>query len=129
MSSWPVLLRGLAALFALTLAVPHIVHAAEETPAQSDGQATSEGEGTDEQEGPPPANLECHGEAVEGSGKGFLSSQDASEEAAINDWLEKAKKQDPLTAWETAGKADLTCAKQGLYSKCFATGIPCHLRK
>ena len=71
-------------------------------------------------EASPPPNLECHGDKVEGSGQGFLSSQEASEEAAIAAWLELAKKQDPLTKWETAGKADLSCVKQGLYSKCFA---------
>lgn len=79
-------------------------------------------------EAPPPPNQECHGDKVEGSGQGFLSSQEASEDAAIAAWLELAKKQDPLATWETAGKADLSCVKQGLFSKCFALGVPCHLR-
>jgi len=83
-----------------------------------------------DQEAPatPPPNLECHGNPIEGSGQGFLSSQEASEDAAIAAWLELAKKQDPLTTWEIAGKAELSCVKQGLYSKCFAIGVPCHLR-
>jgi len=114
----------------LILALSSPLHAQERDQAPGGDPATEEGVPGEEEapDAPPPANLECHGDAVEGSGQGFLSSQEASEDAAIAAWLEKAKKQDPLTTWESAGKADLSCVKQGLFSKCFAIGVPCHLR-
>jgi len=71
------------------------------------------------------ANLECAAEPLSGSGPGFSSSRDSSEEAAIAGWLEKAKTVYPEATWETAKDADVACAVQGLYSKCFAQGIPC----
>ena len=40
---------------------------------------------------PTPKGFECHDTSLEGSGAGFKSSQEESEEAAIADWLEKAK--------------------------------------
>jgi hypothetical protein len=118
----------LAAGLIVALSSPLFAKDGDQTP--SDDPAADEGFPGDQEapEAPPPPNLECHGDKVEGSGQGFLSSQEASEEAAIAAWLELAKKQDPLTTWETAGKADLSCVKQGLYSKCFALGVPCHLR-
>ncbi|ODR99665.1 hypothetical protein AUC69_08580 [Methyloceanibacter superfactus] len=70
-------------------------------------------------------NLECATEPLSGSGPGFSSSRDASEEAARAAWLEKAKAVYPEATWETAKDADVACAVQGLYSKCFAQGIPC----
>ena len=72
-----------------------------------------------------PDNMECAGEPVSGSGPGFSSSRDESEEAAIEAWLEKAQAVYPEATWETAKDADISCAVQGLYSKCFADGIPC----
>lgn len=75
--------------------------------------------------GPPP-NYECAEEKVTGSGPGFASSRDESEEAAIEAWHEKAKAIYPDATWETAAESNLACAVQGLYSKCFADGIPCH---
>jgi hypothetical protein len=118
----------LAAGLIVALASPLFAQDGDQTPG--DDPAAEEGLPGDQEapEAPPPPNLECHGDKVEGSGQSFLSSQEASEEAAIAAWLELAKKQDPLTKWETAGKADLSCVKQGLYSKCFALGVPCHLR-
>jgi len=71
------------------------------------------------------ANLECAGEPLSGSGPGFSSSRDASEEAARAAWLEKAKAVYPEATWESAKDADVACAVQGLYSKCFAQGTPC----
>jgi hypothetical protein len=71
------------------------------------------------------ADLECAGEPLSGSGPGFSSARDASEEAARAAWLEKAKAVYPEATWETAKDADVACAVQGLYSKCFAQGTPC----
>jgi hypothetical protein len=118
----------LAAGLIVALWSPLFAQDGDQTPG--DDPAAEEGLPGDQEapEAPPPPNLECHGDKVEGSGQGFLSSQEASEEAAIAAWLELAKKQDPLTKWENAGKAELSCVKQGLYSKCFAIGVPCHLR-
>jgi hypothetical protein len=73
----------------------------------------------------PPKGLECHDAALTGSGPGFKSSQDESEAAAIADWLEKAKAIYPDATWEGAKDPFMQCVKQGLYSKCFATGFPC----
>jgi hypothetical protein len=130
MESSVVALRVLIAAFALMLTTPCLVDAAEQAQVPSGEKDAQGAEPTGEEgEAPPPPNLECHGEPVEGSGTGFMSSQELSEEAAIAAWLELAKKQDPLTKWETAGKAGLSCVKQGLFSKCFAIGVPCHIRK
>ena len=73
----------------------------------------------------PPKGFECHDKALTGSGAGFKSSQDESEEAAIADWLEKAKAVYADATWETAKDQSMQCVKQGLYSKCFALGFPC----
>lgn len=70
-------------------------------------------------------NMECAAEPLSGSGPGFLSSRDESEEVAVKAWLEQAQAVYPEAAWETAKDADISCAVQGLYSKCFADGIPC----
>ncbi len=72
-----------------------------------------------------PSNLECAGESLSGSGPGFVSSRDESEEAAIESWLKKAQAVYPEATWENAKDSNLSCAVQGLYSKCFADGIPC----
>ena len=74
--------------------------------------------------GPPP-NMECAAEPLTGSGPGFTSSRDDSEDAARAAWLDKAKAVYPEASWETAYKAGVSCAVQGLYSKCFAQAIPC----
>jgi hypothetical protein len=74
---------------------------------------------------PTPKGFECRDKALTGSGAGFKSSQDESEEAAIADWLEKAKAVYADATWETAKDQGMQCVKQGLYSKCFAVGFPC----
>jgi hypothetical protein len=74
---------------------------------------------------PPPKGFACHDKALTGSGAGFKSSQEESEEAARVDWLEKAKAIYPDADWNTAKDPLMQCVKQGLYSKCFATGVPC----
>jgi len=78
-----------------------------------------------EGEAAPPPDLECAAESVSGSGPGFVSSRDESEEAALAAWLEKAKTVYPEATWDLAQDANISCAVQGLYSKCFADGIPC----
>jgi hypothetical protein len=75
---------------------------------------------------PTPKGFECGGEAITGSGAGFKSSQEESENAAVASWLEKAKAVYADASWETAKDAGIQCVKQGLYSKCFANGVPCH---
>jgi hypothetical protein len=72
-----------------------------------------------------PKGFECHDKALIGSGAGFKNSQQESEDAAIADWLEKAKAIYAEADWTKAKDANMQCVKQGLYSKCFATGIPC----
>jgi hypothetical protein len=74
----------------------------------------------------PPKGYECHDTALSGSGPGFKSSQDESEEAAIKDWLDKAKAIYADADWKTTLDPRMECVKQGLYSKCFAIGRPCH---
>ena len=101
-----------AAIVAAALAAPGLSVRAE--PAQ---------EGAPEA-GPPP-NMECAAEPVTASGPGFASSRDASEQAAREAWLKKAKDVYPEATWETAYQAGVSCAVQGLYSKCFAQAIPC----
>ena len=74
----------------------------------------------------PPKGYECHDAELSGSGPGFKSSQEESAEAAIKDWLEKAKAIYPDADWKTTLDPRMECVKQGLYSKCFAIGTPCH---
>ena len=74
---------------------------------------------------PMPKGFECHAEVLSGSGAGFKSSQEESEDAAIANWLEKAHAIYPEATWETAKDSGIQCVKQGLYSKCFANGFPC----
>lgn len=76
---------------------------------------------------PAPATLlQCHDKAVTGSGPGFSSSQEQSEESAKKDWLAKALAIYSDADWTKAKDPKLGCVKQGLYSKCFATAVPCH---
>ena len=74
----------------------------------------------------PTAGLQCHDQAVTGSGPGFSSSQEQSEQAAKKDWLAKALAIYPDADWTKAKDINLACVRQGLYSKCFATAVPCH---
>ena len=76
-------------------------------------------------ESAPQKGVECHDKALTGSGPGFKSSQEESEEAAKKDWLEKAQAIYADADWNAAKDSLMQCVKQGLYSKCFATGIPC----
>jgi hypothetical protein len=74
----------------------------------------------------PPKGYTCGDKAFTGSGPGFKSSQEESEEAAIKAWRDKAGAVFADADWNTAKAPILECVKQGLYSKCFATGVPCH---
>ena len=106
-------LTAIAASLVVPLLVPNARAqdmSAQDTPAQEAAEAV---------------NLECAAEPLSGSGPGFSSSRDASEDAAVEGWLEKAKAVYPEATWETAKDADIACAVQGLYSKCFAQGTPC----
>ncbi len=72
-----------------------------------------------------PEGFECSGQPVSGSGPGFADSRDKSEQAAIDDWLAKARAVYDEADWDTAFDKKLGCAKQGLYSKCFIDAVPC----
>ena len=72
-----------------------------------------------------PDGLQCQEKALSGSGPGFNNSQEISEEAAKKDWLAKALAIYSDANWSTAKNPSMECVKQGLYSKCFATGLPC----
>src|SRR4029450_13960395 len=74
----------------------------------------------------PPKGYTCGDKAFTRSGPGFKSSQEESEEAAVKDGLREANAVVADADWNTAKDANLECVKQGLYSKCFATGVPCH---
>lgn len=72
-----------------------------------------------------PATLDCHAEVIAGEGPGFLSARKDSEQAATDDWLAKARAVFPDADWKYALDGGVSCVVQGLYSKCFAEGIPC----
>lgn len=75
----------------------------------------------------PYVDLECGTEMLSGSGPGFTADRDQAETVAIEDWQKKAAKVFPDTEldFDLAKDSNLSCAVQGLYSKCFADGIPC----
>ena len=73
----------------------------------------------------PEADLECGPESISGSGPGFTDDRDKAEAMAIDDWTEKAKKVFPDADFDLSKDENLSCAVQGLFSKCFADGIPC----
>jgi hypothetical protein len=77
----------------------------------------------------PSSELSCDDKALTGSGPGFKSSQDESEAAAVKDWLDKARDIYSDADWTKTKEANVECVKQGLYSKCFATAIPCGTAK
>jgi hypothetical protein len=87
--------------------------------------AAEEGGGGKPTPSGPPKGYECGDKALTGSGPGFKSSQEESEEAAIKDWLDKAKAVFTEAEWDKAKDSSIACVKQGLYSKCFASGVPC----
>ena len=105
-----------AVLLGVAALVPALAQAAESPPA-TDSPSPAAG---------PPRGYTCDDKALTGSGPGFKSSQEESEDTAVNDWLSKAKAVFADSDWNTAKDPDLECVKQGLYSKCFATGKPCH---
>jgi hypothetical protein len=109
--------------FALILLVLFNVAVLASSPAKAAGPAPDQS--TAPLQSGPPKGYHCQGEALTGSGPGFKSSRDESEEAAIADWLAKAVKIFADADWNTAKDASLECVVQGLYSKCFATGVPC----
>jgi hypothetical protein len=76
-----------------------------------------------------PPGFACGDKALSGTGPGFDSSREHSEETARAAWLEKAKAVYSDATWEAAKEVDMTCVKQGLYSKCFARAIPCGATK
>ena len=83
------------------------------------------GPGTPPPEQPKPGFV-CHDTPLVGSGPGFKDSQDASEQAAKDDWLAKAKAVYPDADLANAMNVKWECVKQGLYSKCFLAAVPCH---
>ena len=77
----------------------------------------------------PSSELSCSDKALTGSGPGFKSSQEESEEAAIEDWLKRARAIYSDADWKKTKEPKMECVKQGLYSKCFAVAIPCGTAK
>jgi len=116
-------LASIAAAMALALPVSALVVFAPQAMAQQDAfdlSVPKEG-----MEAGPAPNMVCAPDPLSGSGPGFLSSREESEDAAIKAWTEKAHAVYPEADWENAGDANLSCAVQGLFSKCFADGFPC----
>jgi hypothetical protein len=111
---------------ALSLAAPHVMpgsgSAAEPPLATAPAPA---GAAAPASQPAQPEGLQCQEKALSGSGPGFNNSQEISEEAAKKDWLAKALAIYSDANWSTAKNASMECVKQGLYSKCFATGLPC----
>jgi len=110
----------LGALVAALLIVPFEVGAAE--PSQA-------AEGAPDAEPVRPPGFACGDKELTGSGPGVDSSREHSQETAKADWLAKARAIYTDASWETAKKLSITCAQQGLYSKCFASAIPCGVQK
>jgi hypothetical protein len=77
----------------------------------------------------PSSELSCDDKALTGSGPGFKSSQEESEEAAVKDWLDKARTVYSDADWKKTKEPRMECVKQGLYSKCFAIAFPCGTAK
>ena len=55
-------------------------------------------------------------------------SREASELAAKDDWLTKAKAVFADADFANAKDVKWECVKQGLYSKCFVSAVPCHAK-
>ncbi len=118
-----------ALVFALAI-VPFEVSAAEPTQAAEAGVPNAPAaEGTPAAEPEHPPGFACGDKALSGTGPGFNSSREHSEETAKDAWLEKAKAVYSDATWQTAKEINMTCVKQGLYSKCFASAIPCGVEK
>jgi hypothetical protein len=104
--------------------------AAQPTQAAEAGAANPPAaEGTQAAEPERPPGLACSNKALSGTGPGFDESREHSEDTAKAAWLEKAKSIYSDATWETAKELNMTCVKQGLYSKCFARAIPCGVQK
>jgi hypothetical protein len=117
MSPW-----GWAGRFAVGIAMLAIVLA----PSSAVAAEPPNGEAAPAPGAPPPGPpLECYDKALTGSGPSFTSSRGESEKAAKENWLTKAKELMAEATWETAKDRNVSCAVQGLYSKCFATAVPC----
>ncbi len=123
--------RSIFCVAALALAAtPGSAFAVEEAPAQEAPAQEAPAQEAPAQKAPPeklnvPEGLECSGQPVSGSGPGFADSREKSEQAAINDWLAKARAVYDEADWDTAFDKKMGCAKQGLYSKCFIDAVPC----
>jgi hypothetical protein len=100
-----------------------IALAALSAPAPAEDQPAAAGAPPPEQ---PKTGYECSDKPITGSGPGFKSSQEESEQAAKEDWLAKAKAVYPDADVSAAKDVKWECVKQGLYSKCFLTAVPCH---
>ncbi len=105
------------------------VSAAEPAKAAEASQGAPATEGTPAPEPVRPPGFACGDKALSGTGPGFDSSREHSEQTAKEAWLDKAKAIYTDAAWETAKEVNMTCVKQGLYSKCFASAIPCGAAK
>ena len=125
--------RALFALGALVVALPIVafeVGAAVPSQAAEAGAANGQAaEGAPAAEPVRPPGFACGDKELTGSGPGFDSSREHSQETAKADWLVKARAIYADASWETAKKLSLTCAQQGLYSKCFASAVPCGVQK
>ncbi len=123
------LVRSAFSLVALAASIaPLPVKAADPAPATEAAPAPAPApEAAPEPEHP--AGFSCSEKPVTGTGPGFDSSRDHSEQTAKEAWLVKARAIFTDAAWDTAKGFNVTCAKQGLYSKCFATAVPCGVTK
>jgi len=117
--AWVVLPALCAVAVAMTIAPPP-VEAADPAPATEAAPAP---------EPVRPPGFACGDKALSGTGPGFDSSRDHSEETAKEAWLEKARTIYTDATWQTAKELNVTCVKQGLYSKCFASAVPCGVQK
>jgi hypothetical protein len=121
-------MRKIASMFRIILSVAALavmcVHASAADPSKADPPKAA---------GPAPAapaptkpGFQCHDKSLTGSGPGFKDSQEASEEAAKQDWLGKAKAVYSDADLIDAKDVSWECVKQGLYIKCFLSAVPCH---
>jgi hypothetical protein len=69
--------------------------------------------------------MQCSDKPLIGTGPGFKDSREASELAAKDDWLAKAKAVYPDADFANAKHVKWECVKQGLYRKCFVSAVPC----
>ena len=115
-----VVLPALCAVAVAMMIAPPPVEAADPAPATEAAPAP---------EPVRPPGFACNDKAVSGTGPGFDSSRDHSEETAKEAWLEKARTIYTDATWQTAKELNVTCVKQGLYSKCFASAVPCGVQK